>query len=45
MFTLLDFSEIISFACFLVATKRIFLPEDAIFFKASEASSIFAAVL
>jgi hypothetical protein len=34
-----------SFACFLVATKRIFLPEAAIFFNASLASSILAAVL
>ena len=31
-----------SLACFLVATKSIFLPEAASFFKANFASSIFA---
>ena len=34
------FSATISFACFLVATNNTFLPEAAIFFKASLASSI-----
>ena len=45
MFTFPALSETISFACFLVATNNIFLPEAAIFAKASEASSNFAAVL
>ena len=39
------FSATMFFACFLVATNNIFLPDAAIFFKASLASSIFAAVL
>jgi hypothetical protein len=38
-------SATISFACFLVATNKIFLPDAAIFFRASLASSILAAVL
>ena len=35
MFTFFTFSATISFACFFVATKRIFLPETAIFFNAA----------
>jgi len=45
MFAVFAFSATMSFACFLVATNNIFLPDAAIFFKASFASSIFAAVL
>ena len=40
-----DDSETISLACFLVATNKIFLPDEAIFFNALEASSNFATVL
>ena len=39
------FSATMSFACFFVATNKILRPEFAILFKASEVSSIFAAVL
>ena len=45
MSTLLAFSETISFACFFVATNKIFLPLITIFFKAFTASSNLAAVL
>ena len=45
MFALLALSATMSFACFLVATKRILRPLAAIFLSASLASSIFAAVL
>ncbi len=45
MFTLEAASATISLACFFVATNKIFLPEAAIFFKASAASSILATVL
>ena len=45
MFAFAALSATISFACFLVATKRIFLPDAAIFLRASPDSSIFAAVL
>ena len=45
MLIFFTFSATISFACFFVATKRIFRPEIAIFFKACWASSILAAVL
>jgi len=38
--TVFAFSATISFACFLVATNKILRPEFAIFFKASEVSSI-----
>ena len=45
MLTFAAFSETMSFACFLVATNKILRPEVAIFAKACEASSSFAAVL
>ena len=45
MFTDAALSATISFACFLVATNKIFLPEAAIFSKAAADSSILAAVL
>ena len=43
--TVFTFSETISLACFFVATKRIFLPDFAICFNASAASSNFTIVL
>ena len=45
IFTFEADSATISLACFFVATNNIFLPDAAIFFNASEASSIFATVL
>ena len=45
MFTFEAASATISLACFFVATNKIFLPEAAIFFRASAASSILATVL
>jgi len=45
MLAFFAFSATMSFACFLVATKRIFLPLAAIFLRASFASSSFAEVL
>jgi hypothetical protein len=45
MSTLFAFSATMSFACFFVATNKIFLPELAIFSNAAALSSIYAAVL